>query len=267
MTVGRMAGLRRAFCATALLLALSTMTRAESPPASGPPMTNADVVKMAKLGFGNQVIEAKIDQAPAVNFKLEVEDLSKLKSAGVSQSVISAMLRRSSAGNAPAMGESPQPGVPGPNGMPVYSDVGRVKLLAKDHSAVDLRAIGGSMSTTFAYVTTLMHANFPGEKADVRIQDKRPALLIKSPNSPKGHFYLVAAEVDSKDGVRSVKMGNSRFFGVKNAGAPDSDNQIAYDVVAEGPDTWRLTPTKDLRAGEYGLWSSMAELYDFGVDP
>ena len=62
-------------------------------------------------------------------------------------------------------------------------------------------------------------------------------------------------------------MGNSRFFGVKNVGAPDSDNQIAYDVVAEGPDTWRLTPTKDLHTGEYGLWSSMSELYDFGIDP
>lgn len=270
MTVGRMTGPRRALAAAALLLALSTMSLATAPTASGPPMTNDDVVKMAKLGFGGQVIEAKIEQARAVDFKLEVDDLSKLKSAGVSQSVISAMLRRSASSTAPTSAESTsasQESLPGPNGAPVYSDIGRVKLLAKDHNAVDLRAIGGSMSTTFAYVTTLMHANFPGEKADVRIQDKRPALVIKSPNSPKGHFYLVSVEVDSKDGVRSVKMGNSRLFGVKNVGAPDSDNQIPYDVVAEGADTWRLTPTKDLHAGEYGLWSSMAEMYDFGIDP
>jgi hypothetical protein len=57
------------------------------------------------------------------------------------------------------------------------------------------------------------------------------------------------------------------LFGVKNLGAPDSDNQMPYDVVAEGPDTWRLTPTKDLKPGEYGLWSSMQEMYDFGIDP
>ncbi len=232
-------------------------------------MTNDDVVKMTKLGFGNDVIDAKIDQARSVDFKLEVEDLSKLKSAGVSQSVISEMLRRS-ASTGPAMGGSPPAypsGAPVPNGMPVYSDVGRVKLLTKDHAPVDLRGIGGSMSTTFAYVTTLMHANFPGEKADVRIQDKRPTLLIKSPDSPKGHFYLVSAEVDSHNGVRSVKMGNSRLFGVKNMGAPDSDNQMPFDAVAEGPDTWRLTPTKDLKPGEYGLWRSMGEMYDFGIDP
>jgi hypothetical protein len=76
----------------------------------------------------------------------------------------------------------------------------------------------------------------------------------------------VSAEVDKRNGVRSVKMGNSRFFGAKNIGAPDSDNQIDYDVVAEGPDTWRITPKKDLKPGEYGLWNSQMEMYDFGID-
>jgi hypothetical protein len=42
---------------------------------------------------------------------------------------------------------------------------------------------------------------------------------------------------------------------------------MPYDVTPEGTNTWRLTPTKDLRPGEYGLWSSMSEMYDFGIDP
>lgn len=266
MTVGRMTRPRWAAGVAALLLALSGMVLAQAPSASAAPLTNEDVVKMAKMGFGNDLIEAKINQAVTVNFKLEVDDLSKLKTAGVSQAVISAMLKRSSAGGGPATaGPGPQPSMP--YGAPGYSDIGRVKLITANGGNFDLRAIGGTISTTFAYVTTLMHANFPGEKADVRIQDKRPTLVIKSPNSPKGHFYLVSAEVDSKDGTRSVKMGNSKFFGVKNVGAPDSDNQMPYDVVPEGTDTWRLTPTKDLKPGEYGLWSSMSEMFDFGIDP
>jgi len=246
------------------MLALSGMVIAQAPTA---PLTNDDVVKMAKMGFGADLIEAKINQAPAVNFKLEVDDLSKLKAAGVSQAVISSMLKRSSGGAPAATGPGPgsQPSVP--YGTPGYSDLGRVKILTANGGSFDLRSIGGTMSTTFAYVTTLMHANYPGEKADVRIQDKRPTLLIRSPNSPKGHFYLVSAEVDSKDGTRSVKMGNSKFLGVKNVGAPDTDNQMPYDVVAEGTDTWRLTPTKDLKPGEYGLWSSIGEMFDFGIDP
>jgi hypothetical protein len=253
---------------SALLIVASGLVFSQTTPPAGPAMTNEDVVKMAKLGFGNDVIEAKIQQAKAVDFKLEVDDLSKLKSAGVSQAVISAMLQRSTA--APVQGGPPpgaQPYVNGADGVPVFSDLGRVKLVTKDHGEIDLRSVAGTMSTVHAFVTVLMYSNFSGVKADVRIQDRRPTLLIKSGNSPKGRFYLVSAEVDSKNGARSVKMGNMKMFGASNMGAPDSDNQIEYDAVAEGPDTWRLTPTKDLRPGEYGLWSSMRSMYDFGIDP
>jgi hypothetical protein len=269
MITGRMMRPPWAPGATLMLLLLSATSFAQAASASTAALTNEDVVKMATGGFGTQVIEAKIEQARAVDFRLEIDDLTKLKAAGVSQNVISAMLKRA-AGPDPAATDGPLGSRAtdfAPNGVPVYSDIGRVKLITSDHGSVDLRAMGGSMSTTFAYVTTLIHANFPGVKADVRSQDRRPTLLIKSPNSPRGHFYLVSADSDSKNGVRSVKLGNSRLFGVKNMGAPDSDNQITYDAVAEGANAWRLTPMKDLRPGEYGLWSSMTELYDFGVDP
>lgn len=264
-----MTSLRRTL-STALLFVVLIGTGVAQTPTPAPPMTNADVVKMAKMGFGSDVIEAKVTQAPAVDFKLEVDDLSKLKSAGVSQSVISAMLKRSTASAAPAAAgvpSGPPPGVYGPNGMPVSFGAGNVKLVASGQNPLVLRAVGGTMSTTYAFVTTLFHVNFPGEKADVRIHDKRPSLLVRSANSPKGHLYLVSAEVDHGDGgSRSVKLGNSRFGGVKNIGAPDSDNQIPFDAVAQSSDTWQITPTKDLKPGEYGLWSSQAEMYDFGVD-
>lgn len=269
MRVETMAGLRRVLSAAALLVVLFDTSFAQAPTAPAAPMTNSDVVKMAKLGFGNDVIEAKVRQAPAVDFKLEVDDLSKLKAAGVSQNVISAMLKRSTASTAPAAGtrQGPPPGAYGPNGMPIFSGVGSVKLVAGGQSPVDLHSINGTMSSTYAVFTTLFHVNYPGEKADVRIHDKRPSLLVKSQNSPKGHFYLVSAEVDHGDGTRSVKLGNSRFGGMKNIGAPDSDNQTPFDAVAQGTDTWQITPTKDLKPGEYGLWTSSSEMYDFGVDP
>jgi hypothetical protein len=123
------------------------------------------------------------------------------------------------------------------------------------------------MSTTYAFVTVLMHVNYPGLKADVRTQDRRPTLLIESEKSPKGRLNLVSTDADKRNGVRSVKLGNSGFGRAKNIGAPVSDNQVEYDVVAEGSDKWRLTPTKDLSPGEYGLWNQMQEMYDFGIDP
>ena len=265
--------------AAAILMLFSGMALAQAPGAPAPAMTNDDVVKLAKLGFGNDVIEAKINQASSVNFKLEVDDLQKLKSAGVSQPVIETMLKRSSGASATggpgygpgspppsAGGYSPGPGYP--PGAGGYSGTvgGTVTLSTKDRNIV-LHSIAGTMSTTFAYVTSLIYANFPGLKADARIQDSRPTLLVRFPNSPKGRFYLVSAEVDTKNNVRSVKQGNSGMFSHKNLGAPDSDNQIDYDVTQQGQDTWLLTPKKDLKPGEYGLWMSMQEFYDFGIDP
>src|SRR5690242_7332680 len=89
------------FALSAVPLQLLTTSTAFAADAAAPAaMTNADVVKLAKLGFGPDLIKTKIDSASAVDFKLEVDDLVSLKSAGVSQDVISEMLKRSGGGAA-----------------------------------------------------------------------------------------------------------------------------------------------------------------------
>lgn len=61
---------------------------------SAPALTNADIVKLSSLGLGDEVVIAKINQAPKVAFALEVADIEKLQQGGVSKSVIAAMLQR-----------------------------------------------------------------------------------------------------------------------------------------------------------------------------
>jgi hypothetical protein len=248
---------------TALVLALSavplqllTTSAAFADTAAPAAMTNADVVKLAKLGFGAEVIKAKIDGAPAVNFKTDVDDLVSLKSAGVSQDVISEMLKRAGGG---AMGAAAPAGA-------MVGNPGEVTMVTTDAGDVHLRGISGTISTTNAFVTVLEHSNFPGMAAGVRTHDARPSFIVNSPDQPKGHFYIVSLEVDTGDQDRSLKLGNSKFWGgMKNVGAPDKDNQIAYDAVSVGNgNQWKLTPTKDLKPGEYGVY--MGQLYDFGVD-
>lgn len=58
------------------------------------PLTNDDVIKLSALGIGDEAVMAKVRQAGAVAFKLETDDLVKLKNAGVSGKVIAAMLDR-----------------------------------------------------------------------------------------------------------------------------------------------------------------------------
>jgi hypothetical protein len=240
------------------LLTTSTAFAHPADTATSAAMTNADVIKLAKLGFGSDVIKAKIDGASSVNFKTDVDDLVALKSAGVSQDVISEMLKRASGGAAGSAGAVMGP--PGGNPMDVT-------MVTTDGGNIHLRGISGTISTTNAFVTVLEHNNFPGMAASVRTHDARPSFIVNSQDQPKGHFYIVSLEVDTGDQDRSLKLGNSKFWGgMKNVGAPDKDNQISYDAVqvAGNSNQWKLTPTKDLKPGEYGVY--MGQLFDFGVD-
>ncbi|MBB6242452.1 hypothetical protein [Rhodanobacter sp. MP1X3] len=243
----------------AVSVQLLTPSTAYAQSSSTAAMTNADVVKLAKLGFGSEIIKEKINGASTVNFKLEVDDLVKLKNAGVSQDVISAMLKRADGGGASstaaASGPANYPGSPAD-----------VTLVTKDGGNVHLRGISGTMSTTNAVVTVLMHYNYPGMAAGVRTHDTRPSFIVNSTDQPKGRIYIVSLDVDKGDQDRSLKIGNARFWGgMKNVGAPDKDNQVDYDAVSMGNgNQWKLTPTKDLKPGEYGLYSG--GLFDFGVD-
>jgi hypothetical protein len=236
---------------------LLTTSTASAQTSSTAAMSNADVVKLTKMGFSSDIIKEKIDGASTVDFKLDVDDLVRLKNAGVSQDVISDMLQRTNGGGASTARARPT-NIPG--------SAADVTLVTKDGGNVHLRGISGTMSTTNAVVTVLMHYNYPGLAASVRTHDTRPSFIVNSTEQPKGHIYIVSLDVDQGDQDRSLKLGNARFWGgMKNIGAPDKDNQVDYDAIAIGNgNQWKLTPTKDLKPGEYGLYTG--EMFDFGVD-
>ena len=78
------------------------------------PLTNPDVIELAKLGLGDSVVIAKIRQAPAVQFDLETNDLAALKKAGVSGAAIAAMLERATVNALPRQGTANAGGTSGP---------------------------------------------------------------------------------------------------------------------------------------------------------
>jgi hypothetical protein len=255
-----------------LIFAVSNLASAQAPPVpiastarATPAMTNDDVVKMTKMGFGNDVIEAKIRQVTSVDFRLEVEDLSKLKTAGVSQTVVAAMLQRATTKTeTPRGAQFTPPGMPAMGyGATITTELGDVKLITKDLGDAKLQPSGGSMSMTNAFVTLLTYMNYAGLKSDARTHDRRPTLLIESGKSPNGRLFYVSADSDRRNGVRSVKVK-----AYANSLVPDSDNQVDCDVTSEREGEWKLTPKKDLRPGEYGLFvQPQFPLYDFGIDP
>ncbi len=246
------------------------------------PLTNDDVVKLSKAGLGDDVVIAKINQAPQVDFKLDTDSLIALNQQGVSKAVIEAMLRKATA---PAAAGSPQapPTSTGPFGAPggapasasfQTQDEEEVILRTADKT-FKLQSVQGDLSTVYAFAVYLLFLDFPGLQADVRIADRRPTIVVRSKKSPRGRVFLVRAKQDKDDNVRSVKVGKAGLFGAKSWNSPDSDWVVACDVKDLGNGTWELVPKGDLTPGEYGVLfrggitgtlGQAAELYDFGVD-
>lgn len=223
-------------------------------------LSNEGVVQIVKMGLGDEVVIAKIGESKTVAFRTEMTDLEKLKSDGVSGPVIAAMLKRNTAPTeAPAQKQLVE--VQGVHLGP--SDV----VLCTTEGNLKLASIQGSPSSTYAFVTVLFYMDYPGLRSDRRIKDRRPSILIMSDNKPTGRYFFVSAKTDQGDNVRSVKMGRMKMFAVNSIGSPDKDWTIDDEVKEEKPGVWRLTPKKDLKPGEYGLWvGPQGEMYDFAVD-
>ena len=247
--------------ASVLLAAASGTPSAQQPAASELALTNADVVRLMKLGLGDDVVIAKIHQAAAVNFDLSPDGLAKLKSNGVSKEAITAMLKRATPPSEQPQRvflAAPNPGSPGPE----------VLLRSKDR---DIELVGrqGVMSATIAFVAILRFCNYPGAASKILITDPRPVIVARLEGDPRDRqerslAFLVKLDPDRRGDKRSLKIGQ---LGARiGFGSPDTDWTLPFDAEPDSPGLWRIIPKADLPPGEYGFYlSAIGRLYDFAV--
>jgi hypothetical protein len=245
-------------------------------------LTNADVIQLVSLGLGDDLVIAKIEQAPRVDLDLETDDLVDLKEHGVSEQVIVKMLNRDeaerdgSASPAQAEPEAPaqQPVTPiaaiGPYGIvPIpggSSSAPSPFYLLEDGKAVELTSLNGDPTSVWAGFVVLNFLEFPGTEAVVRTSNPRPTILAHVDESPeRSQVYLVETDPDDDDDTRSVKIGKGKMFSASFTYRPDKDWTVPYESTEEEPGLWRIVPGKDLKPGEYGVYIS-GVLYDFAVD-
>ena len=232
----------------ALALLLPTMALAEGA------LTNDDITKMSKAGLGTDVILAKIEQAPEVDFRLETDDIIALKQAGVHQDVISAMIKRAtptaSSGSSASDSEFP----------PV--------ALVSASGSITLEAIEGDHQQFAAPFVGLRHfLEYKGPAAAVRIKDRRPTLELRLGEDPGNRWWLVKVDPDDDEPTRGLDLESAGVWGGAHTFEPDEEFVIETNRVDAGGGVWRFTPRKDLKAGEYGLYCELGGfLYDFGVD-
>ena len=239
--------------------------------AQGEVLTNEGVIKLVQLGFGDDVVIAKIKQAPQVNFALDTDDLVKLREGQVSPQVIAAMLDRAT----PKTATPPVPaGFPNPTALGIH--VVEVKLLTTD-SEVPLKLVRGELSSTTVMGFGAVFMNFPGLHSSVRTGERRPILLLHSQTPPGKRLFIGSLDPDEDDDVRSLKLMSARraFRIVQKSNEmmdPDPDWTVPFDSVEQSTGLWRLIPKADLKPGEYGLYVDLGAniqgggLFDFGVD-
>ena len=230
-------------------------------------LNNAEIVKLTKADMGDAVIIAKIKSAPSVAFATDTDDLVKLKQSGVSKAVIAAMLDRSTAAPAHAAAPAAAAASAAPAGEAT------ITLQASDKTSV-LKSVDGDVKTIVApFVGMKRYIIFPEVSAATRTKDRKPSVTITTDQSPHRYFWFVKLDPDKEDGKvtrRSMDVQSPGMWGGYMSSAPDSDNQIKCDEKEEKPGLWRLTPQKELKPGEYGVYVGKGEtigiVYDFGID-
>jgi len=275
-------------CMTLITLGLSVICTGRGMSQSVPPntgatraksaLTNEDVVKLVKLDLGDAVVIAKINQAETIAFKLETDDLVKLKSQGVQKDVIAAMLKRATAQpSTPSVQPAPAPAASTGAAIGAQtttaSHVGGDIRISTDSGDTLLKTTVGDVNVVgFAFVK-MAYYEIPGTAARVRTTDKALRIAISADFPPEGYFFLMRLDIDKKNNNRSMKLGSAKAgsFRSRGQGKPDMDWTLKCKVEKASENEWRLIPETALAPGEYGIWAAakaqgIEGLYDFGVD-
>ncbi|HEX4964334.1 MAG TPA: hypothetical protein VF173_26180 [Thermoanaerobaculia bacterium] len=238
-------------------------------------LRNQDVVKMVSAGLSEEIVTAKVREAPRVEFQLSVDDLIALRKAGVGDRVVQAMLARSKpAPQTPTNSVALE--VAGLDSRLIVSGLTSVSLKSAE-GTLPLRLIRGEVASPKFFV----YMNYRGSQSPVRIRDKRPVLLVTSASAPEvGRYFFAKLNSDKREGVRSLKLGTMVTKTGRPGGraAPDPDWVLPFDVKEESPGTWRIMVKRDLEPGEYGWYVNLemdaskgvnpqgGGLFDFGID-
>ena len=269
----------------AIVFLLASFSDAEltSPqsPVANDVLTNSDVLKMAEAGVGDEIINYKIRTLPC-NFDTGIDAILRLKTAGVSDEVIKAMVAKSSSKEASPKAPPSSPDDPlSPHESGIYwlakQDTGKrlVRLEASSHPGQKTRPGIG---------TANIKATLSGQHAAVRINEKGPEFWFYFDEKSVGlgqssaaaampeDFTLARMSASGKE--RQLIVGHaSPLGGITNGVRPEDSVQVDIQKISTG--IYKVSPLKPLVTGEYCFVPSGAagafvsyggRLFDFGID-
>lgn len=276
------------------LLSLSIHAQQSSTPlATGSKaLTNADVLKMVEGKLSDDLIVSKV-RVSACGFDTSTDTILKLKSQGVSDAVIEAMVNCGK----PVVQPSATAAPPADPNNPLSPHSPGIYLLTKSQGGnrltrLEASSYQGSKSSgvfssgmSMGFKKAKWKAELAGAHATLRTLDSSPVFWFYFEDAAQsfGHggpmgqvskpedFALARMEDHKND--RELVVGQASAFG--NSTGLRSKDIVAVDVQEISPGIYKVTLSMALEPGEYcfvppgsaaAFGMAGGQLYDFGVD-
>jgi hypothetical protein len=252
------------------VLALASFSPALGQEPSKHKLSNQDILEMASLGLGDDVILEKIRTAPETDFTTDLESLKTLKAAHVSDPVIRGMINPKAAA-APA---APSAAAPAPANPDLPDDVGvyikvRGKLNEVRPEVVGYKS-GGVMKTFATQGLDKGHRNgtVQGPKSPLQVGSDAE-FIVRCPEGTAITEYQLL-RLDMKGDRREFRAWTG---GVFHSSEGAEKNAEKFDSEKVGPRVFRIK-LPALKKGEYGFLppgntsgniASSGKLYSFGI--
>jgi hypothetical protein len=202
---------------------------------------NTRIIEMTHKGLGDDVIIARI-KASATKFQLSDDDLANLKKAGVSDSVVAAMIQSTQLTTA---------------------------KVAIDGNPVEVRTIGEQkVGGRLGHIVTIgiksvkNKAYLQGQHASL-ITSRNPAIDIELPAKDNIDNYIIV-EMDDKGDRREIEMGSVGGTVGEKVGIR-ADRIVRTSATPVGGRRFKISPVKELKKGEYILYSVGSADFPHGV--
>jgi len=244
----------------ALILSLSPAAVAQSPhtteapqPVDGPltssnvpAMNNESVLKMVKAGLGDDLVIQTINTQPG-QYVTDADALVALKTAGVSDRVITAMINKSrrQITNAPAKTVE-------------LSDVNEIGVYYKDHTGkwipiepeiVHIKSGGWLKSTaTHGIIREDRNGHLNGRESKLALQCPIDVLIYVPEGVSASEYDFLRFRINSDN--REFRVLTGGVF--HSTGGADRD-EVKFNPVKTAPHTYQFTVNKDVGGGEYGI--------------